>query len=266
MAALASEGDPVPGLEPRLSISVVIPAKNEARNIGWVLDRIPAYVDEVVVVDGLSHDGTLEVAKSISPDVVVVKELRPGKGAAMRAGFEVASGDCVIVLDADGSMDPAEIDRYVAAFEGGADLVKGSRFIAGGDSADISLLRSLGNGALLRIANTLFRTQFTELCYGFMALRRSKLPTLQLDADGFEIETQIVTRSVYAGLRVVEVPSNELLRRHGQSNLHTFRDGWRVLVTIVRERLHAHAWAQPTLVPITIEVEEASRAEAEARV
>ncbi len=240
---------------PTLSTSVVIPAKDEARNIGWVLQRMPSFVDEVIVVDGLSRDGTLEVAKMIAPDVIAVHELRPGKGAALRAGFDAATGDCVVILDADGSMDPVEMERFVRSVALGADLVKGSRFAPGGGSTDITRLRTIGNRGLLGLTNRLFGTTFTELCYGYMAIRRSEIDRLELTADGFEIETQIVTRSVRAGLRIAEVPSQELERRHGQSNLRTFRDGWRVLRTIFTE------WRRPVervqaRRPVSVEAEE----------
>lgn len=217
-------------------ISVVIPAKNEARNIAWVLQRMPSYVDEVIVVDGLSNDGTLEVAKMIAPDVVVVHEMTPGKGAAMRAGMDIARGDYLVVLDSDGSMDPREIDGFISQLDAGFDLVKGSRFMAGGGSSDISLLRHAGNAVLVALTNILYGTRFTELCYGYMALRRTTLPRLALDATGFEIETQIVARALRSGLRITEVPSWEHPRRNGVSNLHPVRDGWRVLGTILRER------------------------------
>ena len=137
-------------------------------------------------------------------------------------------------------MDPVEIERFVRSVALGADLVKGSRFAPGGGSTDITPLRTLGNRALLGLVNRLFGTTFTELCYGYMAIRRSEIDRLELDADRFEIETQIVTRSVRAGLRIVEVPSQEFERRNGQSNLRTFRDGWRVLRTIIAE------WRRPT--------------------
>jgi len=217
-------------------VSVVIPAKNEARNIAWVLQRMPAYVDEVIVVDGLSTDDTLAIAKMVSPDIVVIHERRPGKGAAMRAGMDNARGDYIILIDADGSMDPAEISRYVAQLDAGFDMVKGSRNMPGGGSTDITLLRQFGNARLRDLANVLFGTDFTELCYGFVGLRRRAIPSLALDADGFEIETQLVTRAIRAGLSIAEVPSMEAPRRYGESNLHTFRDGWRVLRTILRER------------------------------
>jgi glycosyltransferase involved in cell wall biosynthesis len=214
----------------------VIPAKNEARNIAWVLQRMPSYVDEVIVVDGLSSDGTLDVAKMIAPDVVVIHEMTPGKGAAMRAGMEVARGDYIVVLDADGSMDPGEIDGFISQLDAGFDLVKGSRCVAGGGSNDISWLRRAGNTALLAVANVLYGTRFTELCYGYMALRRTALDRLWLDACGFEIESQIVARAIRCGLQIQEVPSWEHPRRNGVSNLHPIWDGWRVLGTILRER------------------------------
>ncbi len=133
------------GPRPRGRVSVVIPAKNEARNIGWVLERIPIWVDEVVLVDGRSTDRTIEVARALRPDIVVVADDEPGKGAALRAGFAAATGDFVVMLDADGSMDPGEIENFVALLATGHDLVKGSRFAPGGGTADISLLRSAGN-------------------------------------------------------------------------------------------------------------------------
>ncbi|MCW3035514.1 MAG: glycosyltransferase family 2 protein, partial [Actinobacteria bacterium] len=92
------------------SVSLVIPTLNEEANIGWVLQRVPAWVEEVIVVDGGSKDRTVEVAKTIRPDVVVVTELRKGKGVALRTGFATATREVIVMIDADGSMDPAEIE------------------------------------------------------------------------------------------------------------------------------------------------------------
>jgi len=215
-------------------VSVVIPTLDEERNIAWVLERLPPLVDEIIIVDGRSTDGTIAAARAARPDVRMVHELRPGKGAALRAGFNAARGDVIVMMDADGSMHPAELTRYVALISEGYDLVKGSRFLPGGGTADISRLRAAGNLALLGFANRLFCCEFTELCYGFMALRRSALPRLRLTADGFEIETQIVASALRESLRVAEVPSFEAARRSGVSNLRTFRDGSRVLRELVR--------------------------------
>lgn len=216
------------------SVTVLIPAKNEAGNIAWVLRNMPPSVDEVVLVDGNSTDRTVEVARAIRPDIVVVNERARGKGAAMRTGFAVARGAYVVVMDADGSMHPADVDAYVAALDDGADLVKGSRYMRGGSSTDLTMVRSLGNRALLALSNLLFRQQFTELCYGYFALRARRIAELQLEADGFEIETEVVCRSVRQGLIVREIPSHETPRISGESNLHPVRDGFRILRAMLR--------------------------------
>lgn len=218
-------------------ISVVIPAKNEARNIGWVVGRLTSFVDELIIVDGRSTDRTVEVVRALRPDAVIVTDKRPGKGAALRAGFAAATGDYVVMLDADGSMDPLEIERFIERLDRGADLVKGSRFLPGGGTADISYLREAGNRGLLLVANLLFGVSNTDLCYGYAAFRRREIQALDLDADGFEIETQLFMRATRQGLVVVEEPSFEAPRRTGTSNLHTFRDGWRVLMSMLSERV-----------------------------
>jgi glycosyltransferase involved in cell wall biosynthesis len=223
------------GAEPDFpSISVVIPAKNEGDNVEWVLQSMPRWIDEVILVDGNSTDGTVEMAKSRRPDLVVVEQKRPGKGAALREGFASATGDIVVMIDADGSMDPGEIDRYVKPLiDDECDMVKGSRWLAGGGSLDITPFRRFGNRMLLALVNRLFGSKFTELCYGFMAFKRPCVEHLALTADGFEIETQIVVNAVRAGLRVEEVASMEAPRRHGRSHLRPIRDGLRVLATVV---------------------------------
>jgi glycosyltransferase involved in cell wall biosynthesis len=235
-ASRTAERDRQPPGRAARSVSVVIPAMNEARNIAWVVGRLPLSIDELILVDGRSTDRTVEVTRAIRPDVVVVDDGGQGKGAALRAGFEAATGDYVVMLDADGSMDPTEISAFIAALDDGADLVKGSRFLSGGGTADMTTFRYLGNRFLLLLANHLFRCAHTDLCYGYAAFRREVVRGLELSATGFEIETQLYMRSTRMGLRVAEVASFEAPRRSGTSNLHTVRDGWRVLRTLLRER------------------------------
>ncbi|MDQ6726862.1 MAG: glycosyltransferase family 2 protein [Actinomycetota bacterium] len=191
---------------------------------------------EVILVDGRSVDGTVDIARSILPDIVVVTEARRGKGRALRAGFAVATGDVIVMLDGDGSMDPVEISRFVAQLRH-EDFVKGSRCMAEGDSDDFTWVRRMGNRSLLALVNSLFGQPFTDLCYGFCAFRRVHLERLNLTADGFEIETELVVHAIKAGLRIAEVPSVELVRIGGMSNLRVARDGRRVLRTILHERL-----------------------------
>ncbi|HZE04194.1 MAG TPA: glycosyltransferase family 2 protein, partial [Solirubrobacteraceae bacterium] len=216
---LAAVGDQGESRRERPTVSVVVPAYNEEHNIGWVLEQIPAWVTEVVLVDGLSTDYTEAFAQVIKPDIVVVHQRRKGKGAALRAGFAAARGQIVVMLDADGSMDPQEIDRFVEALESGADFVKGSRSLESGGSVDFTWIRRMGNQGFVLLVNLLFGTRFTDLCYGYVAFWRRHLPAMGLTADGFEIETELVLRAVKAGLKIREVPSYELRRRGGSSNL-----------------------------------------------
>lgn len=219
----------------RTKVSVVVPAMNEENNIGHVLSRLPDGLHEVILVDGNSQDDTVEAARQAYPGIRVTTQSGRGKGDAFRTGFAAVTGNLVVMLDADGSADPAEIPRFIAALEAGADFAKGSRFLDGGGSADITGMRQLGNAFLSGTANVLHGTHFTDLCYGYNAFWARCLPFISLDVPGFEVETLINLRMATAGMKITEVPSYEKERISGQSNLKTFRDGFRVLGTIFKE-------------------------------
>ncbi|MBK8435497.1 MAG: glycosyltransferase family 2 protein [Austwickia sp.] len=230
-------------------VSVVVPAMNEARNLEIILPQLPE-VHEVILVDGNSVDDTVEVARRILPDVKVVTQTRKGKGNALVCGFQAATGDIIVMFDADCSADPAEIPVFVEALIKGADFAKGSRQMAGGGSEDLTLIRNAGNRGLTVLSNMMLGTRYTELCYGYNAFWADILPSLNLPSptaavvgkngkvwgDGFEIETLLTCRVAAADLKVVEVPSVEKLRVHGESNLNAVSDGLRVLRTIVTEK------------------------------
>jgi len=219
----------------KTKVSVVVPAMNEAKNIGHVLEQLPEGLHEVILVDGNSEDNTIEAARAACPDIRVLVQSGRGKGDAFRTGFAAVTGNLIVMLDADGSADPAEIPRFIEALEAGADFAKGSRYLPGGGSTDITGLRSLGNKVLSGSANLLHGTHFTDLCYGYNAFWARCLPFISLDVPGFEVETLINLRIAGAGMKITEVPSYELDRMHGESNLKTFRDGTRVLGTIFSE-------------------------------
>jgi glycosyltransferase involved in cell wall biosynthesis len=248
-------------------VSIVVPALNEALNLSVVLPQLPR-VHEVILVDGGSVDGTVMAARRALPQIVTVLQGRRGKGNALAAGFARVTGDIVVMFDADGSADPAEIGRFVEALRQGADFAKGSRFTSGGGSADITWVRNLGNKFLNGVFNLFFGTRYSDLCYGYNAFWADLVPLLDLPdhttptpsngkmvwGDGFEIETVINCRFAAAGVSIAEVPSVEKLRMFGESNLRAVQDGLRVLKTLVTEwrrarqvRRMERKLAQPTL-------------------
>jgi glycosyltransferase involved in cell wall biosynthesis len=234
---------------PRPQVSVVIPALNEAMNLPYVLPLIPSAGYEVILVDGRSVDDTMAVALQLRPDVRLVTQTRRGKGNALACGFALASGDIIAMVDADGSADPREIPRFVQALLDGADFAKGTRYIKGGGSSDLTWARSAGNRMLSILFNICYRRHYTDLCYGFNVFWRRCVPAIALNpagpetpatrfmpwGDGFEVETLIHIRAAKAGFVIAEVPSFERPRVHGNSNLRAFADGMRVLRVILTE-------------------------------
>jgi len=219
-------------------VTVIIPTLNEEESIAKVIRELNLMgYDDILVVDGNSGDRTVEIAKGYGANVIVQKGR--GKGAALRQAFnyENLNGDVVVMMDADGSMNPSEIPLFIEALDSGADLVKASRFLPHGYSEDMSLIRRIGNGFFLSLVNWFWSASYTDLCYGFAAFRKDVIKKLcsHLKSVNFEIETEVFIKAKKLGLKVVEVPSIESRRRHGKSNLRIFRDGFRILKTIVGE-------------------------------
>ncbi|MCW4024995.1 MAG: glycosyltransferase family 2 protein [Candidatus Bathyarchaeota archaeon] len=218
-----------------LSIGVAIPAFNEEKNIGDVLTQLTGLgLDNILVIDGLSADGTLKVAEKNGAKIVL--QDGRGKGQAIRQVLknEYLDSDVLVLMDADGSMSPEEVPRFVAAIKDGADVVKGSRFISGGKTYDMTFLRRFGNTIMTSFVNFVCSSNYTDLCYGFVALNKKAVRALApvLETNGFEIETEVFIKAKKLGLKVVEVPSIEYERKSGKSNLKTFRDGYKILKTI----------------------------------
>lgn len=249
---------PVPPMElvgrvARPTVAVVIPALNEADNLRHVLLRLPESVSEVILIDGGSSDDTIAVTRELCPTARILTQPGKGKGNALIVGFAAATSDIMVMLDADGSADPQEIDKFVGVLQTGVDFAKGTRFADGGGSDDITWLRRLGNAGFVTLANVLFRQRFTDLCYGLNAFWRHCLPYLELDCDGFEVEAVMNLRMAKSPLKIAEVGSFEFPRMNGASKLHTIRDGLRILWRIVTERVTGPVTPASEQVPGTVD-------------
>lgn len=223
-----------------LNVGVAIPAFNEEKNIEFVLSGLKdSGFKNILVIDGLSNDSTLKVASRNGAKIVL--QDGQGKGAAVRQVLanDYLDVEALILMDADGSMHPKEVPRYVKALQNGADVVKGSRFVFGGGSSDMTLCRRIGNMLFITCVNFLWSAKYTDLCYGFAAFNKKAINKLAplLESNNFEIETEIFIKAKKLGLNVVEVPSFEYRRKSGKSNLHTFNDGIKILKTIIIEAL-----------------------------
>jgi len=233
--------------------TAILPVRNEALNISRLISSIPSFIDEIIVVDGNSIDGSLELAQSIDSVSIAVRQVQKGKGAALSLGFSLASGEYVFVLDTDGSMDPNELPLFANALDSGASAVKGSRNLPNAGSDDLTHFRNAGNDLLTGLTNRLYGSNLSDITYGYWGIRRKTLHELELTrfdenppgrishramtyGQGFEIEALMLCRLLRAKEVFVEVPCWENERWSGSSNLHAISDGVRTLLAIFRER------------------------------
>jgi glycosyltransferase involved in cell wall biosynthesis len=215
-------------------ITALICTLNEESNLPHVLPKIPAWVSEVLVVDGHSTDKTVEVARKIRPDIRILAQPGQGKGDALKYGIAQAGGDIVVTLDADGNTDPRELPRFIAPLLNGYDFAKGSRFLNGRPTR-MSRHRRLGNRALARLSNILFGTEFTDMCAGFNAVWKKSWEKIRFP-DEFGYEPLITIRAKRAGLRICEVSCADNGRINGSSKLPFLKQGWGALKAVIRER------------------------------
>jgi glycosyltransferase involved in cell wall biosynthesis len=221
-----------------VKISFVIPTLNEEGNIAGLLSGVRKEARrlgadyEMIVVDGHSSDRTADLARRNGARVIYDSL---GKGSALRAGFKEARGDVIVSIDADLSHHPKEIGMLVDAVGAGYDIAMGSRFMQGGGTADMEWYRMAGNRAFVWLTNALYGSRYSDLCYGYRAIRKSSVRKMRLTTNGFGIEAEISAEAVKRGLRTVEVPSFEKKRNSGAGKLKTFRDGVDILKIIVRK-------------------------------
>lgn len=216
-------------------ISVVLAAKDEAATIADIIARCRCVLPEaeMLVVDDGSTDNTAEVAAAAGATVHRLA-FNCGKGVALREGFARASGELLVLLDADGQDDPEEIPTLLEAMHDDVALVIGSRFLGQFDADAITPLNRAGTHFFNALMSGLFRQRFSDTQAGFRVLRASALRKLELKAERYEIETEVLLALVRAGEKVVEVPVRRHARSHGETNLSPWYDGLRILKAVLR--------------------------------
>ncbi len=216
-------------------ISIVIPTLNEEKNIGAAIGEVKrvlrGYDYEIIVVDGHSRDSTVGIAKRAGARVIYDDY---GKGSALIKGMHAARGGIIISMDADMSNKPEELKLLIAGIEAGYDVCVGSRFLVGGGSDDMPLVRKFGNKVFVMLVNLLYGSRYTDLCYGYRSFSRRAVRELRLREKGFGIETEMNILAQKKHMRILEVPSYEKRRANGEGKLQSLSDGWRILKTIVR--------------------------------
>jgi Glycosyl transferase family 2 len=242
--------------EPHPAVSVLIPCLDEAPTIATCVTRAAAVLvehgiqGEVVVVDNGSQDGSPRLARDAGARVV--HEPRRGYGSAYLAGFAASRGRYIVMADADLTYDFGEIPRFVAALEGGAELVMGDRMDNIHPGAMPWLHRYVGNPVLTGVLNLFFRTGVKDAHCGMRAVRREVLPRLDLRSTGMEFASEMVIRAAKENLDIVQFPI-EYHPREGESKLSSFRDGWRHLRFLL---VHSptHLFIVPGLVMLVLGV------------
>ncbi|MFC1807297.1 glycosyltransferase family 2 protein [Candidatus Omnitrophota bacterium] len=221
------------------SISVILCTKNEAGGIQELVQSVKPYANEVIVIDGHSTDNTAELAKKAGAKVW--QDNGKGKGDAYAVGIQKATGDVIVLMDADGSHDPRDIPVLAEPIVNNeSDLVIGSRHKGGSDewAGDLdTYLRAIGSGFLSVIINYRWKTALTDVLNGFRALSRASALKVPLYANDFDIEQHMIVQYRKHGHRVMEVRSHEFCRRWGESKLPTFRKAylffWRLFLDLV---------------------------------
>ncbi len=213
-----------------MKTTAVIPGKNEVNTILSVVRGALRFADEViVVVSKNSTDGTLNAVNGCDAKTIIDSGI--GKGDAIKLGAEAAYGDIIVFLDADGSHITDDIPKLTGPIKSGkADLVIGSRNLGGSEEFTGDLykrMRVFLSNLITLIINLRFGSAITDSQNGFRAIRKDVMANLDLKADGFDIETEMLMKALKMGYKVAEVPSKELMRKHGSSGIRISTMGWR---------------------------------------
>lgn len=223
-------------LQNKSKISVVLLCKNEAVGLVRVINSIKKHAYEIIVVDGHSTDASLEIARNAG--AIAVSDHGQGKGDGIKMGLNKAKGDVVILMDADGSHNALDIPKLARpVFDGEADLVVGSRRTGGSMEVKLNLeglVRSAGVDLMTFLVNLRFKTDLTDLLYGFKAIKRETAMKLKLKSNDFAIDQEIAIKCLKNNFRVMQIPSHENARMWGKSKLKTIF-GIKLFIDLIRQ-------------------------------
>ena len=222
-------------------LSIIIPAFNEAAFLPEVIRRVgeAPYDKEIIIVDDGSTDGTREYLKGLVSEgiKVIVHEKNMGKGAAMRTGIAVASGDVVIVQDADLEYDPKDYPVLLEPImQGKADVVYGSRFL-GGPHRVLFFWHSIGNSLITLISNMFTDLNLTDMETGYKAFRKKVFETITIESNRFGFEPEITAKVAKKGFRIYEVPISYSGRSYQEGKKITWKDGFKAIFTVLKYNL-----------------------------
>lgn len=217
-------------------ISIIIPARNEAKNIADIIIKCREFSDDIIVIDGHSLDETSQIASRMGARVYA--DNKKGKGEAIRLGITKAEKEVIVFIDADGSHDPGDVPELVRPiFEGRADHVSGSRMRGGSDELHgdfAKFIRMMGSDIITLGINYRFGVELTDSQNGFRAIKKNVALSLGLKENITTIEQEMVIKTLKKGYRLLEVPAHEYARKYGTSCIKVSRVWWRYVFSWAR--------------------------------
>jgi glycosyltransferase involved in cell wall biosynthesis len=221
-----------------MRVTLIIPTRNEEGCIGRVLQEVPnKYVHEILIVDGHSKDNTVREAKKYlryGKDKIIMQNGK-GYGSAFIQGIAKSSGDVIVMMDADGSHNPADIPFLLHKINEGYDYAMSSRYTVGAKSFDDTFIRWLGNQVFTKLTNMVYNMHITDSLYLLTATWKKNLIKMNLKSPGFEFCTEVLVKAGMLGLRIAEIPAIERKRYYGESKVNAFLDGLKVMRAIFKK-------------------------------